>query len=171
MGDDYFSPTILRMGTLYGYSPRMRFDLVVNTMSMKSYTEGEIQVFGGRQWRPLLGVEDAADVYIRCIEADLQDVGNQVFNVGSDIQNYQIDEVARIIGSALGDIPISRDYSNLDARDYRVNFNKLTNILRFEPKQRIDTAAREIFDKLNSGIIRNPAQKIYYNHYFDSAEE
>jgi nucleoside-diphosphate-sugar epimerase/CBS domain-containing protein len=171
MGDDYFSPTILRMGTLYGYSPRMRFDLVVNTMSMKSFTEGEIQVFGGKQWRPLLGVEDAADVYIRCIEADLRDVGNQVFNVGSDIQNYQIDEVARIIGSALGDIPISRDGSNLDARDYRVNFNKLTNILQFKPKQGIDTAALEIFNKLKSGDIRNPAQKIYYNHYFDSAEE
>ncbi len=171
MGDDYFSPTILRMGTLYGYSPRMRFDLVVNTMSMKSFTEGEIQVFGGKQWRPLLGVEDAADVYIQCIEADLREVGNQVFNVGSDIQNYQIDKVAEIIASALGDIPISRDGANLDARDYRVNFNKLTRILQFKPKQKIDTAAREIYDKLNSGAIRNPAQKIYYNHYFDSAEE
>ncbi|MBN2243822.1 MAG: NAD-dependent epimerase/dehydratase family protein [Acidobacteria bacterium] len=171
MGDDYFSPTILRMGTLYGYSPRMRFDLVVNTMSMKSFTEGEIQVFGGKQWRPLLGVEDAADVYIRCIEADLADVGNQVFNVGSDAQNYQIDEVARIIGRALGDIPIARDGSNLDARDYRVNFNKLTEVLQFKPGQRIDASARQIFDKLKSGVIRNPAQKIYYNHYFDSAEE
>ncbi len=171
MGDDYFSPTILRMGTLYGYSPRMRFDLVVNTMSMKSFTEGEIQVFGGKQWRPLLGVEDAADVYIRCIEADLREVGNQVFNVGSDIQNYQIDEVAKIIAGTLGDIPISRDDSNLDARDYRVSFDKLTKILQFIPKQRIDTAAREIFDKLNSGAIQNPEQKIYYNHYFDSAEE
>jgi nucleoside-diphosphate-sugar epimerase len=171
MGDEYFSPTILRMGTLYGYSPRMRFDLVVNTMSMKSFTEGKIQVFGGKQWRPLLGVEDAADVYIRCIEADLQDVGNQVFNVGSEFQNYQIDEVAKIIGSALGDIPISRDDSNLDARDYRVCFNKLTRILQFKPQQAIDTAAREIFEKLKSGLIRNPARKIYYNHYFDSAEE
>ena len=171
MGDDYFSPTVLRMGTLYGYSPRMRFDLVVNTMSMKSFTEGEIQVFGGKQWRPLLGVEDAADVYIRCIEADLREVGNQVFNVGSDAQNYQIDAVAGIIGSALGGIPISRDNSNLDARDYRVSFNKLTKILQFVPNQRIDNAAREIFDKLKSGSIRNPAQKIYYNHYFDSAEE
>ena len=140
-------------------------------MSMKSFTEGEIQVFGGKQWRPLLGVEDAADVYIRCIEADLREVGNQVFNVGSDAQNYQIDAVAGIIGSALGGIPISRDNSNLDARDYRVSFNKLTKILQFVPNQRIDNAAREIFDKLKSGSIRNPAQKIYYNHYFDSAEE
>jgi nucleoside-diphosphate-sugar epimerase len=171
MGDEYFSPTILRMGTLYGYSPRMRFDLVVNTMSMKSYVDGMIQVFGGRQWRPLLGVEDAAEVYVRCLEADLRVVGNQVFNVGSDDQNYQIDEVAEKIGSSLGGIPISRDKSNLDARDYRVSFAKLTCALGFEPCQTIGGAARTIFDKLRSGGIRNPAQRIYYNHYFDSAEE
>jgi nucleoside-diphosphate-sugar epimerase len=171
MGDEYFSPTILRMGTLYGYSPRMRFDLVVNTMSMKSFVDGRIQVFGGKQWRPLLGVEDAADVYIRCIEANLGEVGNQVFNVGSDDQNYQIDEVAEAIGIALGGIPISRDNTNLDARNYRVSFAKLTQKTGFMPRQRIDTAALTIFDKLRTGAIRNPAQRIYYNHYFDSAEE
>jgi nucleoside-diphosphate-sugar epimerase len=171
MGDEYFSPTILRMGTLYGYSPRMRFDLVVNTMSMKSFVDRRIQVFGGKQWRPLLGVEDAAEVYARCLEANLQDVGNQIFNVGSDDQNYQIDKVAEIVGKALGGIPISRDNSNLDARDYRVSFSKLTRKLGFTPKQNIDTAARNILEKLTSGVIRNPAQRIYYNHYFDSAEE
>ena len=171
MGDEYFSPTILRMGTLYGYSPRMRFDLVVNTMSMKSFVDHKIQVFGGGQWRPLLGVEDAAEVYLRCLEADLQDVGNQVFNVGSDVQNYQIDEVAQIIGTALGGIPISRDNSNLDSRDYRVSFSKLTRALGFKAGQTIDSAARLIFEKLSTGAIRNPSQKIYYNHYFDSAEE
>jgi|WetSurMetagenome_2_1015567.scaffolds.fasta_scaffold25487_3 nucleoside-diphosphate-sugar epimerase/CBS domain-containing protein len=171
MGDDYFSPTILRMGTLYGYSPRMRFDLVVNTMSMKSFVDREIQVFGGGQWRPLLGVEDAAEVYARCLEMDLRDVGNQVFNVGSDEQNYQIQEVAEIIGSALGGIPISRDNSNLDSRDYRVSFSKLAQTLGFAPQQTINGAACAILEKLSSGAIRNPYQKIYYNHYFDSAEE
>jgi nucleoside-diphosphate-sugar epimerase len=171
MGDDYFSPTILRMGTLYGYSPRMRFDLVVNTMSLKSFTDGRIQLFGGGQWRPLLGVEDAAEAYIKCIEADLRDVGNQVFNVGSDQQNYQIRQVAEIIGTALGDIPISQDNSNLDNRDYRVSFSKLAQTLGFEPQQTIADAARAILEKLCSGAIKNPSQRIYYNHYFDSAEE
>jgi nucleoside-diphosphate-sugar epimerase len=171
MGDEYFSPTILRMGTLYGYSPRMRFDLVVNTMSMKAFVDNRIQVFGGSQWRPLLGVEDAADVYIRCLEADLHDVGNRVFNVGSDSQNYQIDEIAEIIGASLGGIPISRDRSNPDARDYRVSFVKLSETLGFQPQQSIDNSARTIYEALQSGGIRNPAQKIYYNHYFDSAEE
>jgi nucleoside-diphosphate-sugar epimerase len=171
MGDEYFSPTVLRMGTLYGFSPRMRFDLVVNTMSMKSFVDGTIRVFGGRQWRPLLGVEDAAEVYVRCLEANLQVVGNQIFNVGSDEQNYQIDEVAEMIGDSLGGIPISRDQSNLDARDYRVSFSKLNSALGFTPRQTIGDTARAIYEKLSSGVIRNPAQRIYYNHYFDSAEE
>jgi nucleoside-diphosphate-sugar epimerase len=171
MRDEYFSPTILRMGTLYGHSPRMRFDLVVNTMSMKAFVDNRIQVFGGSQWRPLLGVEDAADVYIRCLEADLHDVGSQVFNVGSDSQNYQIDEIAEIIGSSLGGIPIARDRSNPDARDYRVSFVKLSEMLGFKPQQSIDKSARTIYEVLQSGAIRNPAQRIYYNHFFDSAEE
>ena len=171
MGNDYFCPTVLRMGTLYGFSPRMRFDLVVNTMSMKSHVDGGIQVFGGDQWRPLLGVEDAAEVYVRCLEAKLEDVGNQVFNVGSDAQNYRIDEVAQTISEALGDVPISRDQSNLDARDYRVSFAKLTDVLKYAPVQTIDQAAREIVKNLRSGVINDPARKIYYNHYFDLAEE
>jgi nucleoside-diphosphate-sugar epimerase len=171
MGDDYFCPTILRMGTLYGDSPRMRFDLVVNTMAMKSYTDRTINVFGGKQWRPLLGVEDAADVYVACLQADLKDVGNQVFNVGSNEQNYQIDHIAEMIGTALGDIPIQRDDSSLDARDYRVSFAKIEAAIGFRPRQSIAGQARMIYTKLEQGTIRDPAQKIYYNHYFDSSEE
>ena len=171
MGNSYFCPTVLRMGTLYGFSPRMRFDLVVNTMSMKSHVDGGIQVFGGNQWRPLLGVEDAAEVYIKCLEAKLEDVGNQVFNVGSDEQNYRIDEVAQRISEALGGISISRDQSNLDSRDYRVSFSKLADVLGYEPAQTIGQSAQEIVENLRSGVIRDPAHKIYYNHYFDSAEE
>ena len=171
MGDDYFCPTILRMGTLYGDSPRMRFDLVVNTMAMKSYTDRTINVFGGTQWRPLLGVEDAADVYVACLQADLKDVGNQVFNVGSNEQNYQIDQIAEMIGAALGNIPIQRDDSSLDARDYRVSFAKIEAAIGFRPHQSIAGQARTIYARLEQGTIKDPAQKIYYNHYFDSSEE
>jgi nucleoside-diphosphate-sugar epimerase len=171
MGDDYFCPTILRMGTLYGYSPRMRFDLVVNTMSMKAFTDRKIQVFGGRQWRPLLNVEDAARVYTACLEADLKDVGNQVFNVGSDEQNYRIDQIAGIISESLGGTPIERDESSLDARDYRVSFAKIQAAVGFRPEQSVAESARTIHEKLSLGVIKQPAQRIYYNHYFDSTEE
>jgi nucleoside-diphosphate-sugar epimerase len=171
MGDAYFAPTILRMGTLYGFSPRMRFDLVVNTMSMKSFLEGRIQVFGGSQWRPLLGVEDAAEVYVRCLETDLKSVGNQVFNVGSDAQNYQIDEVADRISKSLGGIPITRDNVSLDARDYRVSFAKIADTVGFAPAQTVEGSASTIVGALHSSIIKDPRHRIYYNHYFDATEE
>ena len=171
MGDEYFSPTILRMATLYGYSPRMRFDLVVNTMTMRSFTDRKIHVFGGKQWRPLLNVEDAAEVYVRCLEADIKDVANAVFNVGSNEQNYQIDEIAEIISTSLGGIPIHRDDSSLDVRDYRVSFVKAAELLGFKPKQTIQNASQQIFAKLDDGTIKDPSQRIYYNHYFDSTEE
>jgi nucleoside-diphosphate-sugar epimerase len=171
MGDSYFAPTILRMGTLYGYSHRMRFDLVVNTMSMKSYTDKQILVFGGKQWRPLLHVEDAAEVYMRCIEADLKNVGNQIFNVGSDEQNYQIEEIAERVSKTLGGIKIQRDDSSLDARDYRVSFSKVRETLGFTPQASVEGAASMIFGRLEDGTIKNPAQRIYYNHYFDAAED
>jgi nucleoside-diphosphate-sugar epimerase len=171
MGDGYFAPTILRMGTLYGFSPRMRFDLVVNTMSMKSFLEGRIQVFGGSQWRPLLGVEDAAEVYVRCLETDLKSVGNQVFNVGSDAQNYQIDEVADRISKSLGGIPITRDNVSLDARDYRVSFAKIADTVGFVPAQTVEGSASTIVGALHSSIIKDPRHRIYYNHYFDATEE
>jgi nucleoside-diphosphate-sugar epimerase len=171
MGDDYFAPTILRMGTLYGYSPRMRFDLVVNTMTMKSFTDRNISVFGGQQWRPLLHVADAAEVYLRCIEADLRKVGNQIFNVGSDQQNYQIDQIAELVSTSLGGIQITRDNSTLDARDYRVLFAKVQETLAFTPSNGIEDAAKRIYTALDDGTIKNPAQRIYYNHYFDATEE
>lgn len=171
MGDDYFCPTVLRMGTLYGDSPRMRFDLVVNTMTMNAFTDRRIRVFGGRQWRPLLNVEDAAEAYIACLEADIKEVANQVFNVGSDDQNYRIEEIARIVSASLGDVPIEHDESNLDARDYRVSFAKIQAALGFRPRHTVAGSARTIFEKLDRGIIGDPAQRIYFNHYFDSSEE
>jgi nucleoside-diphosphate-sugar epimerase/CBS domain-containing protein len=171
MGDAYFAPTILRMGTLYGYSPRMRFDLVVNTMTMNAFSEGRIRVFGGKQWRPLLSVQDAAEAYVRCIEADIACVGNQVLNVGSDEQNYQIENIARMIADTLGGIDVQFDHKSLDARDYRVSFKKAHDLLGFRPEDTVPGAARTIYAHLGNGFISDPSQKIYYNHFFDVTEE
>ncbi len=171
LADGTFSPTILRMGTLYGYSPRMRFDLVVNTMSMKAFVDGRITVFGGKQWRPLLHVRDAARVYVDCLRAPLKAVGAKVFNVGSAEQNYQIDDIARMVSEALGGTPIERQTSNMDARDYRVSFERIQRAIGFRPQHTVPEAAREIHQHLKSGAVRNPLAKVYYNHYFDSTEE
>jgi nucleoside-diphosphate-sugar epimerase len=159
------------MGTLYGYSPRMRFDLVVNTMTMNAFSEGRIRVFGGKQWRPLLSVQDAAETYVRCIEADIASVGNQVFNIGSDEQNYQIDRLASMIAETLGSIDVQHDKKSLDERDYRVSFSKVHDALGFQAVDTVAAAARTIYSILKEGLIPDPSQKIYYNHFFDVTEE
>lgn len=171
MSNSNFEPTILRMATLYGYSKRMRFDLVVNTMTMKAFTDKKIQVFGGEQWRPLLHVDDAADVYFKCIDKPLDKVGNQIFNVGSEEQNYQIKDISKIIGSTIKNITIETLKSEIDNRDYKVSFQKIKNILQFVPQNNIDQSCKKIYKSLQKGEFKNPEAKIYYNHYFDSTEE
>jgi len=174
--DDNFAPTIMRMSTLYGYSPRMRFDLVVNTMTMTSFLEKQINVFGGEQWRPLLHLEDAADAYLKVLEADIDSVRGKIYNVGSEQQNFRIKDVALQVITGINQSPDNKikmniETTNTDARDYQVSFKKIQDELGFEVKHTIADASKEIYSKLNSKEIKDPKQKVYYNHYFDSSEE
>ncbi|MBZ0202933.1 MAG: SDR family oxidoreductase, partial [Ignavibacteria bacterium] len=171
-----FSPVIMRMSTLYGFSPRMRFDLVVNTMTMTAFTGGRITVFGGNQWRPLLSLEDAADAYIKVLESKMQMNGGKIYNVGSEEQNYIITDVAKLVAEGIKkasgkDIPINIEGDSTDARDYRVTFKKIQAELGFTVRSTIPNSAAEIWSKLESREIDDPKRKIYYNHYFDASEE
>ena len=100
LADDSFQPAILRQGTVYGYSPRMRFDLVVNTFVKDALSKGRLSLHGGGwMWRPLVDVTDVARAHIHCLEAPVEQVGGQIFNVMHD--NYQIRELAMLVaGSA-----------------------------------------------------------------------
>lgn len=174
LSDDEFKPVIMRMSTLYGYSPRMRFDLVVNTMTMTAFTEGKINVFGGNQWRPLLSLPDAAEAYVKALQLSAGD--GKIFNVGSEEQNYVIADVAKLAAEGIKNvsgkvIPIKIEDDSVDARDYRVSFKKIQTELDFKVKHTIPDAAAEIWQKLESKEIKDPKQKVYYNHYFDSSEE
>ena len=174
MADSNFKPTIMRMSTLYGCSPRMRFDLVVNTMTMTAYLDKQINVFGGSQWRPLVHVRDAAEAYIKVLENDA--ARGKIYNVGSEKQNYKISEVANLVIGAFEKTPgtnfsVNTQTDNTDARDYRVSFTKISTELGFDVVSTIPDAALEIYAKLTSKEIKDPKQKVYYNHYFDSSEE
>ncbi len=176
IADHSFKPTIMRMSTLYGYSPRMRFDLVVNTMTMTAFTDGEITVFGGNQWRPLLNLYDAAEAYLKVLESDINNTGGKIYNVGSEEQNYMITDVAKLVAEGIKeitgkDVKINIQGDDVDSRDYRVSFKKIQNELGFNVKHSIPEAAKEIWKKLESKEIKDPKQKVYYNHYFDSSEE
>jgi nucleoside-diphosphate-sugar epimerase len=173
LADHTFKPVIMRMSTLYGYSARMRFDLVVNTMTMSAFTENRINVFGGNQWRPLLSLSDAAEAYLKVINSS---TGPRIYNVGSEKQNYRITEVAELVKQGIKevsgkDIPINIEGESIDVRDYRVSFRRIQDELGFNVEYTIPMAAKEIWQKLESKEIKDPKQKVYYNHYFDSSEE
>ena len=91
--NEIFRPTILRLGTVFGPSLRNRFDLVVNTMAKNAYYNKKINIHGGTQWRPNIHVEDVADGIISIIKSKKNRVGDQIFNLSSDISNLQIKEL------------------------------------------------------------------------------
>jgi nucleoside-diphosphate-sugar epimerase len=97
LADDSFAPIILRLSTIYGLSGRPRFDLVINLLTAKAVVDHEITVFGGDQYRPFLHVDDAARAITSVLEVPIQIVRNQIFNVGSNEQNYKIGKVGEII--------------------------------------------------------------------------
>jgi nucleoside-diphosphate-sugar epimerase len=131
MSDERFCPVLLRQGTVYGWSPRMRYDLVVNTFVRDALSKGTLTVHcGGEMWRPLVDVSDLARVYIACVEAADEKVHGKIFNVVA--KNYRILELAHWVREAfkpIGKIDIEVDYSNHKTRSYRVSGQRIETVL------------------------------------------
>lgn len=127
LADDGFSPTFLRNATVYGFSPQLRVDLVVNNLVGFAHLTGEVLIMSdGTPWRPLVHVQDVARTFLAMLDAPRDIVHNQAFNVGSDSANHQIRDVAEIVA---GVVPGSRvayaPGGSADSRCYRVDFAKL----------------------------------------------
>ena len=165
ISDDNFKPTILRMATLYGLSPRMRFDLVVNLLSIKAIKEKKFTIFGGEQWRPLLNVKDAANAYIMCLQQPLNKSARQIFNVGSNEENYQIIDVGKIIKKAIPAVDMQIDKQNIDKRDYNVSFDKINQKLDFNTSFSIDDGFREIKKAVEEENMFDDYLNQIYNNY------
>lgn len=163
MTDKYFNPITLRFGTIYGVSPRMRFDLVVNTMVAEAYYKKEITIKGGSQWRPLLHVSDAAEACIMALEAPIDKVRGQVFNVGSVENNFIIEEIAYRIKRYLPKTKISISQEPGDKRNYKVSFRKIKKTLGFSAKQTLDGGIKEIISSMKKGKFRD-----YKNHKYNN---
>ncbi|QLG48408.2 NAD-dependent epimerase/dehydratase family protein [Natrinema halophilum] len=151
LADGNFSPTILRMATIYGLSPRMRFDLVGNVLPAKAYHDAVIPVFGGEQYRPNVHVADAARAYIDCLTAPIETVGDTVYNVGSRQQNFRIDELATIVADCFPHADIAYHEDRTDDRSYRVSFERITGDLDYEPQLTIRDHCHELRDVFESG--------------------
>lgn len=165
MADANFQPTLLRQGTVYGWSPRMRYDLVVNTFVKAAFETGTLTVHcGGEMWRPLVDVTDVAKCYLACLQADVADVGGQVFNLSH--KNYRILELAHWVKKALKgirEVDIEVEYGSRTARDYRVSTRKIERVLGFRPVRTVEDAAREMAEKVRAGVNADFANPKYYN--------
>ncbi len=166
MADDHFAPVILRFSTIYGLSGRPRFDLVVNLLTAKAVVDSEITIFGGDQWRPFLHVDDSARAISSVLEAPLRLVRNQVFNVGSNEQNYTISQVGEIIQKHVPSAVIVNKDEIADARNYYVNFNKIGHTLGFAPKWTVEQGIEQVIEAIRGGKVRDYQDAMYSNIKF-----
>ena len=127
--DETFSPTYLRNATAYGFSPRLRLDIVVNNLTAVAMTTGEVRLESdGSPWRPLVHVEDICRAFLATLEAPRELVHNEAFNVGRDADNVQIREIAEMVRDAVPGSRVSfADGAGPDLRNYRVDFSKLNS--------------------------------------------
>ncbi len=154
LADGNFCVTALRQATVYGLSPRMRFDLAINGMTLGLWKEGRIPLLrDGTQWRPFVHVRDTSRAFLAVLEAPEEKVNGQIFNVGSEAQNYQILPLAEEIAQALGK-PFQFEWYGLpDHRSYRVSFAKIRDTLGYAPQFTPSDAAREIAQALEAGQV------------------
>lgn len=164
LNDDRFAPVILRFATVYGLSPRPRFDLVINLLAARAVCDKRITIFGGDQWRPLIHVDDAAEAILKCLEASLHAVKGQTFNVGSDDQNYQIAQLGDLIKELIPDVEVVHQGEDVDKRNYRVSFAKIRKHLGFTPRHTVADGILEIKAAIEAGRIRDYRDAHYSNY-------
>ena len=149
LADDTFSPTFLRNATAYGVSPRMRFDLVINNLVAWAYASGRVYLKSdGTPWRPVVHVEDIARSFLTILQAPREVVHNQAFNIGSNGENYQILDLARIVEKTVPGcrIEFAKDASP-DKRCYRVDCGKFySRFPHHKPKWDAKTGTEELYE-------------------------
>lgn len=154
LADGNFSPTILRLATLCGWSYRPRFDLVVNLFSALAFYKKEVNVFGGKQWRPFVSVADASRAIIAVLESPISKIAGETFNVGSDEQNYTIEEIAEIVKTKVKDVVIKKSQSEEDLRNYKVSFSKIGKKIGFKCSRDVGDEIEDIVKNLKSTSLK-----------------
>ena len=154
-------PVILRLSTVYGDSPRKRFDLVANRFILMAIKKIKISLFGASSWRPFISTNDVSRILIKVLKADNKKVRNQIFNVGGDKENYRILDIVKTIKRH---IPINFEFTKKveDTRNYKVSFNKIKKVLKFTPKDNLKKMIYVLIKKYKKMKI-NENDIDYYN--------
>lgn len=151
IADDTFSPIIFRNATVYGASPRLRFDLVVNNLSGLAYTTKEIKMDSdGTPWRPFVHVLDVCQAVELALTTSKELTHKQIINIGDTNSNYQIKDIAEIIKNTFSGCTVSLNKDGVDKRNYKVNFDKIKTILPgFSCQYDIAKGALELLEIFN----------------------
>lgn len=157
-----FHPTILRLATLFGISPRPRFDLVINLLTARAVRTGRITIFNEEQWRPFMHVHDGARAFIACLQANLESVSGEVFNAGSNWLNHRLSRVATEISRIVPTVEVDR-IANEDRRNYRVSFDKIHSRLGFACERTLDEGIREIAEMVRMSEINDFSGEMFNN--------
>ncbi len=161
--DASFHPVIFRIGTVFGWSHRPRFDLAVNLLTARAHFEKKITIYNRSHWRPFVHVRDVAAAFAAALCAPTGDVGGQVFNLGSDVMNLQLSRLAEIVRKHVPDVLV-RHEQNSDARSYRASFEKIRRVLGVECPITLDSGISEILAALKQGAVADPLSPLYHNH-------
>jgi len=149
LADEHFCPTYLRNATVYGVSPRLRLDLVLNNLVAWAYTSGQVFIQSdGTPWRPIVHVEDVARAFMAMLEAPTNVIHNQAFNIGLTKENYRIRDLANIVQSTVPSCEIQyADNAGPDKRCYRVDCSKvLKAVPNFEPVWNAEAGAHQLLE-------------------------
>jgi nucleoside-diphosphate-sugar epimerase len=156
-------PTPLRFATVFGVSPRMRFDLTVNEFTMEMITKKHLKVFGEQFWRPYVHVRDAARAIQLVLNSAAEKVRHNVFNVGSTDQNFQKQQLVEMMRPYAPDAVVEFVHKTEDPRDYRVSFSRIADQLGFRITRTVEQGIAEIADLVHNNIPSNPSDGRYRN--------
>jgi nucleoside-diphosphate-sugar epimerase len=167
LADDTFCAVAIRQATVFGYSPRMRFDLAINGMTYGAWKTGVLPLMrDGSQWRPMLHVRDAAAAICFLLQVDCSKANGQIFNIGANRNNYQVGPLADIVVECLPKQIRIEWYGDPDMRSYKVSFDKVQS-LGFEAKFGAREGAQEIYQALESGALQKTPDTITLDWYKD----
>jgi nucleoside-diphosphate-sugar epimerase len=161
--DPTFHPTVLRFATAYGWSYRPRFDLVANLLSAQAVTEKHIRIFNGEQWRPFVHTRDISRACVLAIEAPLDKVSREIFNVGDHTQNFTLTQLGQIVADCTPGTFVEDIRNDDDPRNYRVDFSKIQQTLGFHASVPLEVGIREIVTAVREGKVDDWNDPVYSN--------
>jgi nucleoside-diphosphate-sugar epimerase len=161
----HFHPTVLRLATVFGNSYRPRFDLVVNLLVARAYQDGVITIFNSGQWRPFIHAGDVAAGFLRVLQAPIESVSGEVFNLGDTTMNHTLAGLAEQIREAFPGTRVEL-VENADRRNYRVSFAKIERAIGFRCAVTLADGIAELKAAFDSGRIPNYSDVRYHNQKF-----